>query len=419
MSQFYRLMDYYDDISIDIITSGYNYLLQALGILIFMLGLNKKAKYFSKKALFIILLVSGSFFMAISQLSNNPVIITVSGYLLNIHIGLYSAFYLTLLAKHYPYKTIGFAFGLAYALGSLGTYFLSLVNDGMFLVSKTITAVYFIMISIAISLIIYSDNIDYDKSISFNDLKDQQIGYLIPIVIIMTIINVFGSDLYYSLPVAKDVNWNLIRAFYSIGLIIAGILVDNNRFIGEVTAVSSLAYPLITTALVGEGMNNTYVLALSYFFRGFLTIYYIVSFIFLSEKDDKYLILAPCGLMVSRITEAIISLLLLLSDIPAIIKLVFSSICFIPLLILLSLMQRNRYSIPVSQEKRLANFADKYDLTSREIELISCLCQGMSDLEIAQKLFISKNTVRFHISNILKKTKTSSRIDVINMFNKM
>ena len=417
MSQFYRLMNFYDDIKVDIITSGYNYLFQALGIFLFILGLNSN-KLFNKKSTFIRLLISGSLFMTISQLSNNPLLVVLSGYIFNLYIGIYSAFYINMLSQSCPHEKIGLSFGFAYALGSLGTYLLSLLDNGLFLTSKTITAVYFILISIIISLIIYADEIENKQKFNF-DFNDKHLLYLILIVVVMTVINVLGSDLYYSLPVAKDVNWNLIRAFYSSGLIIAGLLIDKNRFIGEVIVVGSLAYPLITTALIGEGMTNTGVLSLSYFFRGFLTVYYISAFIFLSEKDKKYSVVSCLGLLISRLVEAIMSLIIMSSNVPNIIKLIFSSICFIPLLILFSLFQRGQYAMPISREKRLATFADKYELTSREMEIVSCLSQGLSDQEIGQKLFISKNTVRFHISNILKKTSSSSRIDIVNLFNIM
>jgi len=53
-------------------------------------------------------------------------------------------------------------------------------------------------------------------------------------------------------------------------------------------------------------------------------------------------------------------------------------------------------------------FADnKIDLSDREIEILELICQGFSNQEIGEKLFISKRTVDKHRSNIL--TKTNSR----------
>ncbi|WUF33183.1 LuxR C-terminal-related transcriptional regulator [Kribbella sp. NBC_00482] len=49
-------------------------------------------------------------------------------------------------------------------------------------------------------------------------------------------------------------------------------------------------------------------------------------------------------------------------------------------------------------------------LTAREREVLAFLVAGWSNSEIAKNLFISDKTVSVHVSNILRKTGTSSRI---------
>lgn len=72
-------------------------------------------------------------------------------------------------------------------------------------------------------------------------------------------------------------------------------------------------------------------------------------------------------------------------------------------------------SLPEDDAAKTAAFSIEYYLTQREQQVLSCLAQGKTDGEIAQKLFISPNTVRFHVGNILKKTECSTRVEAARM----
>ena len=419
MAQYYRLMSFYDDVTIDIITSGINYILQALGITLYMYRLRKKPVINNIKD-FVYLLIFGSLFMCTILTTSNGIILQLSGYIFNLLIGMYSAFYLTLFAEKTESSNQGLYFGVAYAIGSIGTYLISLIHNGDYIVSKQSIVLYYVVIAIIIYLALNCENISVPTTQKLEVVKANNLKHLVILIALMTIISTIGSGLYYSLPQAHNGNWYLIRVFYALGLVLAGIIIDRKVFIGEILVVATLIYPLIATSLFNQGTNNTITLSLSYVFRGFITIYYVISFTKLYKESSEYLLYASTGLFVSRIVEGIISIIFMRIALSDTFQLIFSAIMFIPLLIIFVKIQNEKYAIPpISETKKITLFCEKYELTNREKEILILLTKDYTDSGIAEELFISKNTVRFHISNLLKKTNAKSRIDVANLLNKM
>jgi LuxR family transcriptional regulator, positive regulator of biofilm formation len=62
-------------------------------------------------------------------------------------------------------------------------------------------------------------------------------------------------------------------------------------------------------------------------------------------------------------------------------------------------------------QKTQANIREQTGLSMREIEILRLLGGGVANEEIAQRLFISENTVKTHLYNIFKKINVSNRLD--------
>lgn len=52
-------------------------------------------------------------------------------------------------------------------------------------------------------------------------------------------------------------------------------------------------------------------------------------------------------------------------------------------------------------------------LSERELQILDLVATGLTNSEIAEYLEISKRTVDNHISNVLNKTKTENRVELV------
>lgn len=68
--------------------------------------------------------------------------------------------------------------------------------------------------------------------------------------------------------------------------------------------------------------------------------------------------------------------------------------------------------------KRCVNFKEigrTFNCSSREIEVLGLLCQGLSNKEISSTLFISEYTVKDHLKSIMLKMGASSRNQITSL----
>lgn len=70
------------------------------------------------------------------------------------------------------------------------------------------------------------------------------------------------------------------------------------------------------------------------------------------------------------------------------------------------------FSKKISQEKKAGEIEQQF--TKREMEVLKLICDGLSNKEIADRLFISERTVVGHKSNLLAKTNTKSTIGLLS-----
>jgi DNA-binding NarL/FixJ family response regulator len=69
--------------------------------------------------------------------------------------------------------------------------------------------------------------------------------------------------------------------------------------------------------------------------------------------------------------------------------------------------------IAYDQETKVEKIKNKINITSREKEILELICKGLTNNEIAEKLFISNRTVDNHRANLLEKTETKNTAELV------
>ena len=70
-------------------------------------------------------------------------------------------------------------------------------------------------------------------------------------------------------------------------------------------------------------------------------------------------------------------------------------------------------------EFKIKDLTEKYNLTSREIDLINLLLNGDDTKTVSDKLFISTNTVKYHSKNLFEKLNVKTRAELSSIFIKI
>ncbi|OQY96503.1 MAG: hypothetical protein B6D36_19565 [Planctomycetes bacterium UTPLA1] len=69
--------------------------------------------------------------------------------------------------------------------------------------------------------------------------------------------------------------------------------------------------------------------------------------------------------------------------------------------------------LPPGAQPAICSFAASFDLTPREIQIVTLICCGLKNETIARTLKLAISTVRFHLRNLHRKTGTSDKLDVV------
>lgn len=420
----YRLLEFYPSASVDVLTEVVGYIFQIIGLIVFSVCCKRRAEILNIKKGFIFVMVGDFCLIALSALAWNGLIALIFGYGMNFLHGLVAGFYLTLLVTHVSQQYRGRVFGLGYGIGSIGSWILSLAGNGNFLQSRYVLITY--VMFTGISIFLYSsidglDSSDIDERIDHRHTVSPKFVLLagITLFLLSTVKNV---GFYF--PTADlssgNISLEFTRIFYAFGLVIAGFISDWNRKYGAVCCIAALVFPFAMLVLLADVGTSAILWIAGYLFFGFFVVYRVIVFVDLAGKGESNLFLAGLGLMFGRAGDVIGAMLgiCLVNQISLLV--ISAAIIFIVTIFVFFTFYQKMYFPLLPEEKNaellLEDFSQKYGFSPREKEVFSLIKEGRSNSEIASDLYISENTVKFHIKNILKKTACSNRTELIALF---
>lgn len=433
-SQPFLLSRFYDNEIIKEMLSGWNYLAQAAGIILFMFlfeffnGISGKRKF----QVFTSLLLPPV--MTVSIFTRSGSILILMMVLLNLTIGMLTAFAFSLIASYITEKRFTICFAGAYSIGGILTCIICRLNEEI-MVSFFVIILSCIFVGIISALILLYKDIDVSFTVSntgspFFSAKQFDIGLLHLIIALMAIIFALGANDPALVESGSKISLIYTRFFYAGGLMLAAVIFDKNHTIGGICALTSILYPIMIIILYKEMPIHYIPVALTDTFLGFYAVFRAGIFMSLASRKRKFYI-APLGLCISRIIEGIVSVFLVLFGTDRLVCFIIAGVLFVPLIMLFCYMLTKYTRQPETtmvvyenntsglEEISSLSFAEIYHLTRREEEISSFLAANKTNGEIADLLFVSESTVRFHVSNILKKTGLSSRIEVGRKYNEL
>ena len=345
----------------------------------------------------------------------------IFGFLMNTLCGVIAGFYLNALAVLTDASRQGGVFGGGYGLSTAAVWALSLIGGGSFMRSSSVWFAYAALGCLAL-LLAWKLPLPEASPDAEGKAPEENAPRLLPFLCVTVLLLSLVKNLGFSFPsadLAAGVHLELSRVFYAAGLIAAGLLSDKNRRYGAVCTLAALAMPFLLLALTGERVPAFICWSLGYFFFGFFSVFRVLLFLDLAAQKQKWH-LAPLGLLVGRLGDALGTGICLLLGESRIALTVITALLFMLTLALFFHLYQQMYQPEAirqkSEQEVFETFSLHHDLSAREREVLRQVIAERSNAEIAEALFVSESTVKYHVHNLLRKTGCKTRMELIEKY---
>lgn len=437
----YHLIELAPTASVDGYTMGVGYACQGIGIAIAALVVRTWPELMGRTTL--VALIALHFACAApAALSDELSGALAFGYAMNVLCGFVSMFYLLCLAHLVDEKRRGIVFGAGYACSIIVSWLLSMANlpiEGvpMDLASCAVFSIVAVVVATAAPLPACANEPEnagvarLESTEAASASRDDSADDAVPplsmrgewrlialacmAVLLMSMVKNMGFN-FPATDIGATVNLELSRLFYAVGLVIAGLVFDRSRKSGSILCMAALVLPFALLTLSGESIPSTVLWAVDYFFYGFFSVFRIVLFADLAVREEK-LYLAGFGLLLGRLGDALGTAVCLSLGGSAIALVAVAVVLFAATVFvfyqLFQLLYMPKPEREKSERERFDAFAASLDLSPREREVLRLVLDDRTNAEVAETLFVSESTVKFHMRNLLKKANCKNRTELL------
>ena len=391
------------------------YLLQAAGTGVTFLWLRKRPDGNHGRAF----LTAALLLIAVSV----PALITDSvfgviafGLMMNGLCGMISGFYLFSIGIRVDENRRSIVFGGGYAVAVVAVGLLALIGNGALLHGRFASAFFVLMTAGLAGLTAVFRPLSPAETdpTSVSTLDRRQILSAFGVVLLISLVKNLG----YGFPSA-DIQTGLVpeisRIPYAAGLAAAGLISAKSRRNGMICTIAALIIPFLMLGLTHEPVSGTIFWGLDYVFFAFFSVFRVVLFLDIAGHTGHWE-LAPLGLLAGRIGDAAGTAVYLALGGSRIVLIGITAALFIPAVFLLFRLYENLYDLKAVQARqereKFKEFCVSHDFSAREQDIFRLLIGNKTNGEIAAALFISENTVKFHVKNILQKSGCRNRVDL-------
>jgi len=292
-------------------------------------------------------------------------------------------------------------FAIGYALGSVGTYLIVMLPKGVY--SSILSLIIYIPVMlINMYLVLQKTNLDTLKEEKYTKQFKNYFLRISIIVLAMSFLSALSTDAIAIYTINVQGGYGSTRLYYCVGLLIAGFLADKKNNLFEVLTIVSFIFSLLVIILLKEGYSINMIAGLSYLIVAFFVVFRTTTFMNLSDNKKSIIWASAFGLMYSRLMEGILVLFedYLIKNYTLLIIVIMISLSLVIVLYFLLYFE----SSTSDENDTIKKIVIDYKLSAQEERVLILLIQGLSNQEIADKLYISVNTIRNHVANIYKKT---------------